>query len=215
MALDALWLGNNGVSVTHTLHRQGSIESLKEDYAVLIVGSDIPLSTQRERLRRRFPWMYQVIKKTLLRLGIPKALRLIKRPNPGFPAGGFVFSDKKELMNFLRLAKERNTGKSVVVSGLIDEVNGCLEELNLSPHTVQLSLGVFGKTELLPERGILEITTMCGHHMISPWLVEKLARDVKEGKLSATEAVKLMTKQCVCGVFNKARASKLIKALAR
>ena len=46
-------------------------------------------------------------------------------------------------------------------------------------------------------------------------LVEELAKDIKDGKFSSEEAVEIMSKQCACRVFNKARASKLINALAR
>lgn len=198
--------------MTHTLHRQGSTESLKEDYIVLIMGNDIPLGIYRRRLHKKFPRIYEMVKKVLLNLGILKMLRIIKRTKPAGSYGGPVFNNKKELVSYLKGLKQRNTGKSVVVSGLIDEVNDCLKELNQSPHTVQFSLGTFGKKELLPKEEILEITTMCGHHMISPDLVEKLASDIENGKMSCEEAVRMMSEQCVCGVFNKGRACKLMKA---
>jgi len=199
--------------MTHTLHRQGSIESLKEDYPVLIIGTDVPFGIHRMRFSRKFPRMYAIVKRTFLYLGIPKMLRIIKRTKPVVAHGGLVFNNKKELTSYLKGLKQRNTGKSVVVSGLFDEVNHCLKELNLSPHTVQFSLGIFGKTELLPKEEILQITTMCGHHMISPNLVEKLTSDIKNGKISLEQAVGVISKQCVCGVFNKGRACKLMEAL--
>lgn len=199
--------------MTHTLHRWGSVESLKEDYVILVVSKDIPLGTYRTRLRRKFPRIYELVKKVFLNLGILKMLKIIKRTNSAGSYENPVFNDKKELTSYLKELKERNTGKSVVVSGLFDEVNDCLKELNLSPHTVQFSLGNFGKKELLPEEEILEITTMCGHHMITPNLVEKLASDIKAGKISCEEAVRVMSEQCVCGVFNKGRACKLMEAL--
>jgi hypothetical protein len=201
--------------MTHTLHRQGDVESLREDYVVLILGKDIPFSPYRMSFSRRFPRIYEIVKKAFLSLGILRMLRVIRRIGSGETHRGSVFNDKKELASYLKRLKERNLGKSVVVSGLIEEVNECLKELNLSPHTVQFSLGIFGKTELLPKKEILEITTMCGHHMISPRLAERLASDVTSGKLSREEAVRVLSKQCVCGICNKTRASKLIEALAR
>jgi len=154
-------------------------------------------------------------KKAFLHLGILKMLRSIRRIRPGEACQGPVFNSKKELASYLKELKERNMGKSVVVSGLIGEVNDCLKELDLSPHTIQFSLGIFGKTELLPKEEILEITTMCGHHMISPRLVEKLASDMKNGKVSGEEAVRVISKQCVCDVCNRSRARKLLEALAK
>jgi len=199
--------------MTHTLHRQGSVESLKEDYIVLIMGGDIPFDIYRRRFHKKFPRIYEMVKKVFLNLGILKLLRIIKKAKPDGSYGNPVFNNKKELVSYLKELKERNTGKSVVVSGLFDEVNDCLKEINLSPHTVQFSLGTFGKKELLPKEEILEITTMCGHHMISPNLVEKLASDIENGKISHEEAVRVMSEQCVCGVFNKGRACKLMEAL--
>jgi len=201
--------------MTHTLHRQGSVESLKEDYIVLVVGMDIPFGACRMRLHRKFPGIYEIVKKILLKMGILNMLRTIKKIRPRRRRQGPVFSNKKELVTYLKELKQKRTGRSVVVSGLFEEVNDCLKEINLTPHTVQFSLGIFGKKELLPGEEILEITTMCGHHMISPRLVEKLAADIKEGKISSKEAVRVMSRQCVCSVCNEPRARKLIEALAK
>jgi len=201
--------------MTHTLHRQGNIESLKEDYIVLVLGTDIPFGAYRMRMRRKFPGIYEIAKKALLDLGILNMLRTIKRMRPRRLCQGPVFSNKKELAAYLKELKEKATGKSVVVSGLFEEVNDCLKEINLTPHTVQFSLGIFGKKELLARDEILEITTMCGHHMISPRLVEKLAGDIKNAKISSEQAIRVMSRQCVCSVCNEPRARKLIEALAK
>ena len=198
--------------MTHTMHREGNTESLKEDYVVLVMAGDIPFDIYRRRLYRKFPRFYEMVKKVLLSLGVLKLLNIIKKAKSSGFYRNPVFNNKKELTSYLKELKEKNVGKSVVVSGLFDEVNDCLKELNLSPHTVQFSLGTFGKKELLPEKEILEITTMCGHHMIAPNLVEKLASDIRNRKISFAEAVGVMSKQCVCGVFNKDRACKLIEA---
>ncbi|MDH5661760.1 MAG: hypothetical protein OEY92_02070 [Elusimicrobiota bacterium] len=199
--------------MTHTMHRQGSVESLKEDYVVLVMGGDIPFDIYRRLWQKRFPRIYEMVKKVLLNLGILKLLRIIKKAKPTGSCRSPVFNNKRELAGYLKQLKEKNRGKSVVVSGLFDEVNDCLKELNLYPHTVQFSLGIFGKKELLPEKEILEITTMCGHHMISAPLVEKLTSDIKNGNVSLEEAIRVMSEQCVCGVFNKERTCKLMAAL--
>ncbi len=199
--------------MTHTMHRQGSVESLKEDYLVLVMGDDIPFDIFRRRLQKRFPRSYEMVRQVLLNLGMLKLLRITKRAKPNGSYRSPVFNNKKELTNYLEKLKEKNMGKSVVVSGLFDEVNDCVKKLNLYPHTIQFSLGIFGKKELLPEKEVLEITTMCGHHMISPLLVEKLASDIKHGKMSLERAILVMSEQCVCGVFNKERTCKLMEIL--
>jgi acetylglutamate kinase len=108
--------------------------------------------------------------------------------------------------------KKIDLGSSVVVSGLFQQVDECLKKINLRPHTVQFSLGVFGRVDRLPEEKMLEITTMCGHHLISPRLVKKLVKDVKADRITTERAAELLGKQCICGAFNKARATKLIEA---
>jgi len=195
--------------MTHTLHRLGDAKSLKEDYVVLIARAQGFYAPGRVGLSRKFPRLYSMIKKTAEKLGIIKTLGI---------GGGFgvtVLNNKDQLTSYLKKLKERKrkAGVSIVVSGLFDEVNDCLNKLDLSPHTVLFSLGYFGKIELLPRKEVLEITTMCGHHMISPRLVEKLASDMKDEKITSGEAVRLMARQCVCGAFNKARACKLIEAV--
>ncbi|HHY42752.1 MAG TPA: hypothetical protein GX514_07890 [Thermoanaerobacterales bacterium] len=81
------------------------------------------------------------------------------------------------------------------------------------PHTINYSLGVWGKKELLPDDNILSITTMCGHHMISPNLVKKLVDDVKRNKITAEKAAWKLATFCPCGIFNQVRAEKLIEKL--
>jgi hypothetical protein len=195
--------------MTHTLHRHGSVESLKEDYVVLIARAQGIYAPCRVCFQRKFPRFYALIRKMALKLGIVKLLDI---------GGGFgvtVLNNRKELAGYLKKLKEKKmkTGVSVVVSGLFDEVNDCLKELDLSPHTVMFSLGHLGKIEVLPKEEVLEITTMCGHHMVSPKLVEKLASDIKKGKITRREAVRVMANQCVCAAFNQTRAVKLMEVL--
>jgi len=199
------------IYMTHTLHRLGSAESLREDYVVLVARAQGFYAPVRVHLSRRFHYLYSIMRKMGVKLGIVKTLRI------GCGFGVTVLNNKEKLISYLKKLKERKkkTGVSVVVSGLFYEVNDCLKKLGLSPHTVLFSLGYFGRIELLPKREVLEITTMCGHHMISPRLVEKLATDMKDGKIANEEAVRIMAKQCVCGAFNKVRGSILIGALAK
>jgi len=55
---------------------------------------------------------------------------------------------------------------------------------------------------------------MCGHGMISRYLVEDIIKRVKEGKMSAKEGSVEIGKQCCCGIYNPDRSEKLLKALA-
>jgi hypothetical protein len=122
-----------------------------------------------------------------------------------------VFTERTDLENALREIKDAELGISVVVSGLFDEVFDICERMSISPHTVNLSLGVMGKSELLPEEEILEITTMCGHAMISEHLTRAMIERVKQGKMTAEDAGKELARQCICNIFNPERAAALIQ----
>ena len=89
-----------------------------------------------------------------------------------------------------------------------------LEETGVIPHTINYSFGVWGKKELLPNKNILAITTMCGHHIISPRLVERLIEDVKKEETTSGRAAERLTQMCPCGIFNQVRAEKLIQKMA-
>ncbi|MFQ6095846.1 MAG: hypothetical protein ACE5NN_06855 [Candidatus Bathyarchaeia archaeon] len=125
-----------------------------------------------------------------------------------------VFTNKEDLTKLLCALKDADLGMSVVVSGLFDEVFEAVREAGLKPHSVNISLGVWGKRELLPKEEYLKISTMCGHGMISPFLIEKLVDDVKKGGVTVDEAGRKLAECCVCGVFNPVRAAKLIRRLA-
>lgn len=70
-----------------------------------------------------------------------------------------------------------------------------------------------GRLSKLPEDEILEITTMCGHGMISQHLVRKILLDIKRGILSPQEGAEYLATPCICGVFNPKRAQRLLEEL--
>lgn len=94
-----------------------------------------------------------------------------------------VFRSVEDVTAVLADLRKEDLGISIVVSGLFEEVRRACCDNHLKPHTVNLSLGVFGKTEKLPAEPILEIASMCGHNMISFGLIQKLVTDIEEGCL--------------------------------
>ncbi len=205
-------------AVTHTLHRRGNVESLSDDYVILVMsakgindkGSAEKLKRALEIAARHNAVNFGDMKNgNLFRVGSKVVFDGIRDTSIVHA----VYTNKKDLCESLADLKEADLGMSVVVSGLFDEVSGCLETIGMKPHTVQFSLGTFGKQDLLPKEEILEITTMCGHHQVSPLLVQKLLNDVRRGKVSPEEAGRTLAKQCVCGVFNPVRATRLLCAL--
>jgi len=122
-----------------------------------------------------------------------------------------VFDSVDKVAGFLKNLVKADLGLSVVVSGLHTEADRICREAGTRRHTVNYSLGVWGKTELLPHPKILEITTMCGHGTIPFNLVRRMAKAVQNGSLSLEQAAGELAKPCICGVFNTKRAQALIQ----
>jgi hypothetical protein len=123
----------------------------------------------------------------------------------------FVFTDKETVEKVLEELSGADLGTSVVVSGIVDETDRLCNRAGLKMHTVEFSGGVHGRLDLLPEKPVLEVTTMCGHGMVAANLVKDMARKVKRGKKSLEEASIELSKPCQCGIFNPKRAETLLK----
>ena len=121
------------------------------------------------------------------------------------------YSNASSIRNVLEKLKQADTGISIVVSGLIEEIRKIASDVGLKPHTVLLSLGVHGRKELLPEENVLEITTMCGHGLVATHLVEEVVAKVKSEALTMEEAAMLLAQPCPCGIFNLDRCVELLK----
>ncbi|MDI6809557.1 MAG: hypothetical protein QME66_11340, partial [Candidatus Eisenbacteria bacterium] len=124
-----------------------------------------------------------------------------------------VFDNKEQLESFLRDLKERDYGLSVVVSGLYDVIKSICDKIGIAPHTTNHSLGIWGNTSLLPGGPVLEITTMCGHGMVSRYLVDDLVKKIEANSLTAEKAGIELAKPCLCGIFNPTRAEMLLRKL--
>jgi hypothetical protein len=124
-----------------------------------------------------------------------------------------TFAEREHVKGVLRDAQEANTGISVVVSGLIDEVVKICGELGLQPHTATLSLGIFGKKERLPDDDVLEMTTMCGHSLVAANLIRDMIGKVRAGRLTPEKAAVIASRPCTCGIFNTARCAAKFREL--
>jgi len=125
-----------------------------------------------------------------------------------------VFTRKEDVFAVLARLKEEDLGLSVVVQGLCAEVKALTTKAGLKPHTVNHSLGRWGKRELLPDQDVLGITTMCGHGMVSQNLVTHFVRRIAAGSMTSEDAAQQLAQQCVCGVFNPKRARRLLERMA-
>lgn len=123
-----------------------------------------------------------------------------------------VFRTWDDMDAFLRDVRDADLGLSVNISAPMDAAARCCKATGLTRHSAEYSIGFQGRTERLPDRAVLEISTMCGHGMVSHSLVKKLCDWVKEGRRTPAQATKYLARFCICGVFNTVRAEKLLEA---
>jgi hypothetical protein len=189
--------GLQGETVTHSNHRQGTRENLKNDWVMLSLPYRGPpvimekVEKYNEICRRHHPI------------------------NPDRPRAWYiwVFDDRDNMQAALKELADAELGLSVVVSGLFDEVAECCRTAGTRAHTVNHSLGFWGRTEKLPPREMLAITTMCGHGLVAPSLVWHLADRIRRDDVSPAAACQEMRNMCICDIFNHVRAEELMGQL--
>jgi hypothetical protein len=125
-----------------------------------------------------------------------------------------VFTNKEQIVKFLRDIKSKDLGMSCVIAGVLSEVLPACKEAGVVPHSINYSLGVWGNKKRLPDEKTLSITTMCGHHMIPPKFVEYIQKKVNKGKLTPDEGALELSNFCYCGIFNQVRCAEILKVSA-
>lgn len=204
--------------MSHTLHRRGTEESLKNDYVVFAmsakgvneVGSKVKLQRFLEIMNQ-----YGPVNLGDMRTGnryITTSQEIVDKASDTSIVHG-VFDNRESLIMALKALKEEDLGISVIVSGILGDVQECCQEAGVKRHTCETSLGIWGKKERLPDEEILRFTTMCGHGQVPFNLIKKMIADVKEGRLSVREAAEEMAKPCQCGVFNPRRAETMLEEI--
>ena len=63
----------------------------------------------------------------------------------------------------------------------------------------------------LADRQVMELSTMCGHGMISFNFARKMIDWVKEGRRTPEQAASYMARFCSCGVYNPSRAKRILE----
>jgi hypothetical protein len=206
--------------MTHSLHREGPLDLLNQEYVVFIYparglnydGSGPKVRRLMEMLYTQGPanMLVTTLRKNLYS-GIPQEeiLNSIKDGAKIY----CVFTDREKIRETLARIMEMDEGISIMVSGVIDRVRDVAAELGLKPHTINLSLGIHGRTDRLPPADIRQFTTMCGHGMVSPHLVRDVLRRVKTGKIDLWEGSLIIAAPCSCGIVNPYRSVEMLKEL--
>jgi hypothetical protein len=204
--------------MSHTLHRCGKHDDLKNDFVVFCMSAKTVNAKGSGPKMRKF---FEILKKyPAVNFGDVKTgsrfnsdWQTIHDGYKDQSVAHYVFSDAEVVGQILKELKEADLGLSVIVSGVFEKVGELCRQAGLPMHTVEYSGGVMGRTERLPKGPVLSITTMCGHGLVSANLVKKMATQVKKGKKSLPEAAAELAKPCMCGVFNAQRAERLLLEL--
>lgn len=207
--------------MSHALHRHGTTEQLQHDYTFYARASRY---VNREGCGPKLRKILSIAlaEKNLVNYGSSQAGKSFKaglKPDEyaatldkAYGVAG-CFSDKEAVRSLLKKLKEADTGISIVISGLIDEIVEIARGLDLKPHTAFLSLGVHGKRSLLPEDAVQQVTTMCGHGMVASKLTKVVMERVKAGKMTPEKGAHLLAQPCPCGIFNTDRCEAILKEL--
>lgn len=210
--------------MSHAGHRFGTVEELQDDYNLLVKPNkdldDATEETKADTIRKTREMADIAYKNNVVNLG--RRVGCTGRGDDYEKVMGWestqgfysAFTDKNSLKEVLKQYKALDHGISVVAGGLIEEIFGICKEIGLKPHTILYSLGVWGKTELLPDREHLKITTRCGHHMISPEMIDHYVEKIKDGSITPEEAGRKLAGPCVCGIFNVPKTVGEIKKMA-
>lgn len=205
--------------MTHTLHRFGTPEDLAGDFVVFAMsakGINEVGSADKLRSFMDIAWRHGPVNAGDMKTGnmLTHSREQIMDGIQDVSIVHAVFTDETTVASVLSELAGADLGVSVVVSGLADRVEACTKRAGLRRHTTEWSLGVWGRTDLLPDGQIMEVTTMCGHGMVSAEWVRRKAQLVRRGNTTAEEAARDLARSCVCGVFNLDRAAKLLAAMA-
>lgn len=219
--------------VTHTLHRSGPAEDQRDDFLVLAMPAsgfdpELAVEKQQEFLRRALRHRPVNIGDTAhhswhqprkgLNPGVhwrrdstPRPEEVIDAVDAPSPVTA-VFDSYESMRAFVEELREADLGLSINVSALTTAAEECCESVGIPRHSVEYSLGFFGRTERLPDAVALRLCTMCGHGMIAHALAQKMISRVRSGRRTPHEASVCLARFCNCGAFNPGRAARILEA---
>jgi hypothetical protein len=218
--------------MTNTLHRYGSGESFKDDYIVFAISARGINDKGAVEKQRQFLELAR--KHNPVNMGDAShgaVYHSSKRLNPlvhwyrnlardfetvikgvSCPTTvAAVFDNPDKVVAFVKELKTADLGLSINISGALDKVQECARRAGLERHSVEYSLGFLGQTDRMADRRTLELSTMCGHGMLSFNFVRKLMEWVKQGRRTPEQASATLARFCSCGVFNTTRACRLFE----
>lgn len=218
--------------MTNTLHRYGSGESFNDDYIVFAIparGVNDQNAVEKERRFLEIARKHNPVNMGDARHGsifrpshdLNPTVHWRREETRDFDAVlkcvscpttvAAVFDSQDNVVAFIKELKQADLGLSINISAALDKAQECARRAGLERHSVEYSLGFFGQTDRMAGRHTLELSTMCGHGMLSFNFVRKLVEWVKQGRRTPEQASATLARFCSCGIFNPARACRLFE----
>jgi len=204
--------------MTHSLHRFGTTEDLEYDYCMLmqtfkgnVQGSAPKIRTFLELCRKHNAANLGIMEAgSILNIGFERVLENVADGT----SVQAVFANQDDVIGMLQDLVRLDLGISVVVQGLIERIGECARASGTRPHTWNNSLGIWGRTDLLPDPEVMSITTMCGHGLISVALVKTTVEKLRRGTMTMEKAIAQICRPCICGMTNPVRLKRVLTRLA-
>ncbi|KUO62534.1 MAG: hypothetical protein APF84_01940 [Gracilibacter sp. BRH_c7a] len=206
--------------MTHSLHRRGTDEYLENDFTLLVTAaSGINHIGSKEGMIKILEAVWEIGPTNIgsNERGTILSGVTVEQIREGFtkvPRVRCNFATKEKAFAAIKKIKELDTGMSVTLSGPTKETFKMCKEYGIKPHSINLSLDVWGKKDKLPSEEVLELVTMCGHGLVGRPLIEQTMEKVKRGELSPQQATVNIGHLCICGIYNTERAEKLFEKYA-
>lgn len=216
--------------MTNTLHRYGSAKSFDDDYIIFAIpckgkndqGAVEKLKTFLEICAKHDPVSVGNSElcsyRPSAKLGPSVHWNRDLRPDHrgvvdavhSMRTVAAVFDARERAESCLREVIAAELGLSVNVSASVEGAKAVAAACGIKRHSVEYSLGFTDPHDLLPNGQVLQLSTMCGHGMVSSALAAKMLDLVREGRRSPDEAAAALARFCPCGAFNPSRAKRLL-----
>lgn len=221
--------------MTNTLHRYGRAESFEDDYIIFAIpckglndqGAVEKLKAFLEICTRHDPVsvgnseMGSHRPSTQLRPSVHWARdlhadhRSVVEAVHTLRTVAAVFDTRHKAESCLREVIEADLGLSVNVATSVEGAKELGAACGIHRHSVEYSLGFADPHDHLPTARVLELSTMCGHGMVSSALAAKMLDLVREGRRRPDEAAVTLARFCPCGAFNPSRAERILAEARR
>lgn len=216
--------------MTNTLHRYGKADSFRDDYIIFAIPSKGKNDVNCVPKLKEFLRICARHNPVNMGNGQQGILAPDKDLNPGshwkrteqpdfeaviegvYKPGtvSAVFSDESNTRECLKEIINADFGISVNISTSVENAREAARRCGISRHSVEYALAVNDPHDHLPNSQILSLSTMCGHGMVSFNLARKMLDMVREGRRTPEQAVATLTRFCPCGVYNPARAKRIL-----